>query len=218
MERSPSLCGRGKALRPNSLRSAGGEPRGTMAGRVAATGSTPWRFGRAFAQRPLISRRVTALSLAAFIFDAVVVSACVQFGLALPMISYFHRLSITGLSANIVIIPLLSLVVPFGFASHSDQAAHSLLCSQGISWSWRSESRAGTPISNPPGDWRHCRSGYRFAFAALTLSCSPTQSVGNAVLITPALACSASVLRRFAGSRGKRSLQPGKLWNCRRST
>jgi len=55
--------------------------------------------------------------LAAFALDAVIVSACVQFGLALPMIGYFHRLSITGFSANIVIIPLLSLVVPLGFAS-----------------------------------------------------------------------------------------------------
>ena len=55
--------------------------------------------------------------LAAFIGDAVIVSACVQFGLALPMVSYFHRLSITGLSANIIVIPLLSLVVPLGFAS-----------------------------------------------------------------------------------------------------
>lgn len=53
----------------------------------------------------------------AFVADAVIVSACVQFGLALPMVSYFHRLSITGLSANIVVIPLLSLVVPLGFAS-----------------------------------------------------------------------------------------------------
>jgi competence protein ComEC len=33
------------------------------------------------------------------------------------MVSYFHRLSITGLSANIVVIPLLSLVVPIGFAA-----------------------------------------------------------------------------------------------------
>jgi competence protein ComEC len=55
--------------------------------------------------------------LAAFMLDAVIVSACVQFGLALPMIAYFHRLSITGLSANMVIIPLLSLVVPLGFVS-----------------------------------------------------------------------------------------------------
>jgi competence protein ComEC len=52
-----------------------------------------------------------------FATEAVIVSACVQFGLALPMISYFHRLSITGLSANIIVIPLLSLVVPLGFAS-----------------------------------------------------------------------------------------------------
>jgi competence protein ComEC len=52
-----------------------------------------------------------------FALEAVIVSACVQFGLALPMVSYFHRLSITGLSANIVVIPLLSLVVPLGFAT-----------------------------------------------------------------------------------------------------
>ncbi|MBV8572507.1 MAG: ComEC family competence protein, partial [Acidobacteriaceae bacterium] len=55
--------------------------------------------------------------IAAFMLDAVLVSACVQFGLALPMVSYFHRLSITGLSANIFVIPLLSLVVPLGFAT-----------------------------------------------------------------------------------------------------
>jgi competence protein ComEC len=58
-----------------------------------------------------------AVWLAAFVTDAMIVSACVQFGLALPMITYFHRLSVTGLSANIVVIPLLSLVVPLGFAA-----------------------------------------------------------------------------------------------------
>lgn len=52
-----------------------------------------------------------------FAGETVIVSACVQFGLALPMISYFHRLSITGLTANIIVIPLLSLVIPLGFAS-----------------------------------------------------------------------------------------------------
>ena len=59
--------------------------------------------------------RTTQLVL--FAAEAIIVSACVQFGLALPMISYFHRLSITGLSANIIVIPLLSMVVPLGFAS-----------------------------------------------------------------------------------------------------
>jgi competence protein ComEC len=52
-----------------------------------------------------------------YVADAVLVSACVQFGLALPMISYFHRVSFTGLSANAIVVPLLSCVVPLGFGA-----------------------------------------------------------------------------------------------------
>jgi competence protein ComEC len=55
--------------------------------------------------------------LATFAADLAIISACVQFGLALPMIAYFHRLSITGISANVIVVPLLSLVVPLGFAA-----------------------------------------------------------------------------------------------------
>ncbi len=44
-------------------------------------------------------------------------SACVQWMLAIPMIVYFHRLSISGLTANIIVIPLVSLAIPFGFAA-----------------------------------------------------------------------------------------------------
>ena len=55
--------------------------------------------------------------LCVFILDAVILSACVQFGLALPLIEYFHRLSFTGLSANVVVVPILSVVIPLGFAS-----------------------------------------------------------------------------------------------------
>ncbi len=62
----------------------------------------------------LLVERATRLFV--FVADAVIVSACVQFALALPMIAYFHRLSVTGLSANIVVVPLLSLIVPLGFA------------------------------------------------------------------------------------------------------
>ncbi len=52
-----------------------------------------------------------------FVAEAVLISACVQFGLALPMIGYFHRISFTGLSANVLIVPLLSCVVPLGFGA-----------------------------------------------------------------------------------------------------
>jgi competence protein ComEC len=52
-----------------------------------------------------------------FVAEAMIVSACIQFGLALPMASYFHRVSFTGLAANVVVVPLLSVVVPVGFAA-----------------------------------------------------------------------------------------------------
>ena len=58
-----------------------------------------------------------ATRLYVFLAEAVIISGCVTFGLALPMMMYFHRLSVTGLSANIIVVPLLSLVVPLGFAS-----------------------------------------------------------------------------------------------------
>jgi competence protein ComEC len=64
--------------------------------------------------RFIVSRTVL---LSAFVAEVVIISACVQFGLALPMISYFHRLSVTGLSANIIVVPLLCVVVPLGFVS-----------------------------------------------------------------------------------------------------
>ena len=50
-----------------------------------------------------------------YVYDLAVISAAVQAGLALPMILYFHRLSVTGLFANTIVVPLVSLAVPLGF-------------------------------------------------------------------------------------------------------
>ena len=52
-----------------------------------------------------------------WLFEMAVVSAVVQISLALPMVFYFHRLSVTGVSANLLIVPALSAVVPIGFAA-----------------------------------------------------------------------------------------------------
>ncbi|MGC8794650.1 MAG: ComEC/Rec2 family competence protein [Bryobacteraceae bacterium] len=52
-----------------------------------------------------------------FFYELAVVSLAVQVGLALPMALYFHRLSLTGLSANLLIGPLASIAVPLGFAA-----------------------------------------------------------------------------------------------------
>jgi competence protein ComEC len=58
-----------------------------------------------------------AARLVVFAAEAMIVSACIQFGLALPMAGYFHRVSFTGLIANVIVVPLLSIVVPVGFAA-----------------------------------------------------------------------------------------------------
>ena len=47
--------------------------------------------------------------------ELAVISASVQMGLALPMAVYFHRVSFSGLSANMAVVPLLDLAVPAGF-------------------------------------------------------------------------------------------------------
>ena len=68
-----------------------------------------------------LSWAVRALQMAGgsvlFCLQLMLLSACVQWMLAMPMILYFHRLSITGLTANIIIVPLVSLAIPFGFAA-----------------------------------------------------------------------------------------------------
>jgi competence protein ComEC len=53
--------------------------------------------------------------VAIYAYELAVISTAIQIGLALPMAIYFHRISLTGLSANILVVPLLALVVPLGF-------------------------------------------------------------------------------------------------------
>lgn len=54
-----------------------------------------------------------------YLLELAVVSAVIQAGLALPMAVYFHRVSFTGLLANPVVVPLVSMAVPAGFLAVS---------------------------------------------------------------------------------------------------
>jgi competence protein ComEC len=58
-----------------------------------------------------------AARIAIFGYELAVISTAIQIGLALPMAIYFHRISLTGFSANILVVPLLALVVPLGFVA-----------------------------------------------------------------------------------------------------
>jgi competence protein ComEC len=52
-----------------------------------------------------------------FFYEVTVVSAVIQVGLALPMVVYFHRVGLTGLSANALVVPIMGLAVPVGFVA-----------------------------------------------------------------------------------------------------
>lgn len=52
-----------------------------------------------------------------FVWTLFLASAAVQLSLALPMALLFHRLSLSGLSANVVAVPFISLAIPAGFAA-----------------------------------------------------------------------------------------------------
>jgi len=70
---------------------------------------------------------VTVARCCLFFWDIFVTSFFLQLGLALPMIVYFHRTSISGMTANAIIVPLLGAVVPLGFlavALNSPVLAH----------------------------------------------------------------------------------------------
>lgn len=55
--------------------------------------------------------------IAGWALELAILSAVVQIALALPMALYFHRISITGLTANLIVTPLMNLLVPVGFAA-----------------------------------------------------------------------------------------------------
>ena len=50
-----------------------------------------------------------------YAFQLAIVSAIVQIGLALPMVVYFHRIGFSGVSANLIVVPLMCSLIPVGF-------------------------------------------------------------------------------------------------------
>ncbi len=56
-----------------------------------------------------------AMGTAVVALELFAVSAAIQLALALPMVLYFHRLSLTGLSANVLATPVITMAIPAGF-------------------------------------------------------------------------------------------------------
>ncbi len=75
------------------------------------------RFNRVLGKRiPLyILRTITWAVLASF--ELLLISAIMQLGLALPMAYYFHRATVIGLPANLLVIPLMEILMPAAVAA-----------------------------------------------------------------------------------------------------
>lgn len=63
---------------------------------------------------PVIRTLALTLGLLFWILEMATVSACVQLALLVPMVVYFHQVSLTGVLANITVVPALSAAVPIG--------------------------------------------------------------------------------------------------------
>ncbi len=91
-----------------------------------------------------------------FIYEMALVSLAIQIGLALPMAVYFHRISFTGLTANVIIVPLLEAAVPIGFlAIFSGWHAPALLAGWLLKIAartadWHARMEPAWRVSNPP--------------------------------------------------------------------
>jgi len=108
---------------------------------------------------PQLAARLFVSDVARFclyFWEILVTSFFIQIGLALLMVVYFHRISVSGLSANAVVVPVLSAVVPLGFLAILFQS-HSIasLCAWLLSlarWAVRFHARwePGWRIPAPP--------------------------------------------------------------------
>lgn len=111
-----------------------------------------------------------------YLCELVMISAVVQAGLALPMAVYFHRVSVSGLSANAFVVPLMGLVVPLGFVavftgwSVPAHLSAGLLAASRMAVDWHARWEPAWRIPAPPL-WLGCAlvaaliaAGFAFAF------------------------------------------------------
>ncbi len=107
-------------------------------------------------ERYLIAMLQTAIRFGVWVAEMAILSSVIQLALALPMAIYFHRLSITGVTANLAVVPLMNALVPIGFAAiftgWRPLAALARLCLKGAAWvaAWHAQWEPAHRIPDPP--------------------------------------------------------------------
>jgi len=111
-----------------------------------------------------------------FVYEMALVSLAIQIGLALPMAVYFHRISFTGITANVIIVPLLEAAVPIGFLAifsgwHAPAALAGWLLKIGARTAdWHARLEPSWRVSNPPMWLAVAFAGSLILFAAVLRS------------------------------------------------
>jgi competence protein ComEC len=143
-----------------------------------------------------------------FAVEMAALSLSVQIGLALPMAEYFHRISFTGLSANLLIVPLMNLVVPIGFVAlftgwhWAASLADTLLrWSAGIA-GWHAALEPAWRVPNPP---------WCLALALVASILIAAVSVRRNLLRWPALAVVAALVALLVVSPWAAASESGEL-------
>ncbi|HEV2200419.1 MAG TPA: DNA internalization-related competence protein ComEC/Rec2 [Bryobacteraceae bacterium] len=136
-----------------------------------------------------VAAAIAALSRGClFTWELAVVSTVIQIGLALPMAEYFHRVSFTGLSANLIVVPLLSAVVPLGFLAIFTGSgwiavfAGWLLGLAARTADWHARLEPSWRIASPP--WWLV---WGFAIALIALALLVNRRIGRCVAATAVL-------------------------------
>ena len=152
---------------------------------------------------------LATLARAVFFFlEMAIVSAAVQAGLALPMALYFHRISLSGLSANLVIVPLMNMVVPAGFAAlFTGWQWPARLTNQLLQWSaqiaaWHANLEPSWRVPDPPL-WLAIGIVAALAGAAVLLR--------RGILRGPAVALIAALVALLIWSPWPARIEPGML-------
>ena len=156
------------------------------------------------------ANRALALAMQGVFFavELAALSVSVQIGLALPMAEYFHRISFTGLSANLLIVPLMNLVVPVGFLAlftgwHWAASLADLLLRWSASVaSWHAALEPSWRVPNPPV-WLGLLLVGSILAAAVSLR--------HNVLRWPALAVVAGMVGLLVVSPWASAIEPGEL-------
>ena len=135
-----------------------------------------------------------------YAFELAVLSIVMQVGLALPMAEYFHRISFSGFSANIIVSPVMGLLPPVGFLAIFTRWHWAALVASGMLHisarvvEWHAHLEPAWRIADPPL-WL----ALAFVGSLVALALATRLSIDPAVdAARPAACATAAVLILFA--------------------